>query len=85
MINLDASVQVVSACPEVCDFFALPANQLFELETDTIFFAGDFIIIAHEGHSLLALVQAGKYRTIIGDLSRETCAVLARAVPIDPE
>lgn len=82
MIDLDSSVRVISAYPEVCEFFSLPPNQHFQLETETVFFAGDFVIIEHDGHSLLALVFSDYYRTRIGNLSRDACAVVARAVPI---
>ena len=85
MVDLDVRVRVVSACSKVCVFFSLPTRQQFRLETDTIFFVGDFVIIEHDGHSLLAKVSTKHFQTRIGAFPRDACRVIARAVPIDEE
>ena len=81
MTNLDSSVRVVGVCPEVTEYFNLRLGQLFRLEQDTIFFAGDYVFVAHAGNRLFALVCAGGFRTTEGDLGRHECRVLARAIP----
>lgn len=85
MIDLDSPLRVINVYPEVCDFFSLPRNQYFQLETETVFFVGDFVIIEHGGYTLLALVRRDHYQTRIGNLSRDTCVTVARAVPINHE
>ena len=85
MIHLKASVRVVIVCPAVCDFFCFPVNQLFELEVDTIFFAGDYVILDHDGHTLFGLAGPEFFQTTKGQLSRNECRVIARAVPIESQ
>lgn len=85
MINLDAaSVRVVGVRSDVCLFFGLPAGQLFTLETDTIYFAGDYVFVQRGGDRLFAIAGRDYFRTTEGDLPRDRCRVLARAVALPP-
>lgn len=85
MIGLEVPARVVSIRPDTCMYFTLPSGQLFELEFNTVYFAGDFVIVSRDGHRLLARVEPRGYRTRTGLLTPDECAVLARAIPIGSE
>lgn len=74
--------RVVRLRPEIYLYFSLPSGQLFELEYNTVWFAGDYVLVEHANQERFARAGRGVFETAHGQLSPAECRLLARAIPL---
>lgn len=77
------SSRVVLLHPDASKYFCFSASQLFDLELDTVFFSGDFVVIEVNNQERFAIAGPDHFITANGSIEAALCQVIARAVPIE--
>ncbi len=62
-------------------FFDVSETQLFQLDQDTTFFAGDLVLVKADGRELAARALPKGFLTLAGRLTRRQCKVVGLMVP----
>ena len=69
--------------PLTSDFFGFPRDERYYLDTETVFFVGDLVVIYiyEQGNDRFAKAYPGYFRTAYRCFKPDECEVLALAIP----
>lgn len=81
-LSVSAS-RVVRLQPDIYLYFSLPYGQLFKLEYETVWFAGDYVLVEHANSERFARAGRNFFETAHGSIPSAECKLIARAIPLD--